>query len=92
MVEKLNAKIVSFSLAIFSGIVYFLCALLFAITPDGTLNLFKEMFHGVDITKIARTGISLSSTIIGFIEIVIFSLIVGWLFAAVYNYMLNKFK
>jgi len=92
MAEKLNAKVVSFSLAIFSGIIYFLCALLFAITPDGTLNFFKEMFHGVDISKIARTQVSLGSTVTGFFEIVVFSLIAGWLFAAIYNYLLNKHK
>ena len=90
MVEKLNTKVVSFSLAIISGIMYVLCALLFAIAPQTTLNLFKDMFHGIDITKIASTPVSFGSNITGFIKIVVFSLIVGWLFATIYNYLLNK--
>ncbi|MEK6974421.1 MAG: DUF5676 family membrane protein [Nanoarchaeota archaeon] len=90
MAEKLNTKVVSFSLAIFSGIVYILCALFFAIVPQTTLNLFKDMFHGIDITKITNAPVPLGSTIIGFIEIVVLLLIVGWLFATIYNYLLNK--
>lgn len=85
MAEKLNPKVVSFSLAFVSGIVYILCAIFFTIAPQTTLNISKYMFHGIDITKIANTPIPWSDTIIGFIEIVMFSLILGWLFATIYN-------
>lgn len=87
MAEKLNAKVVSFSLAAVSGIAYILCAFFFALAPQPTLNFFKDMFHGVDITKIANAPVPLGSTIAGFIEIVVLSLIVGWLFTTLYNYL-----
>ena len=90
MPEKLNTKVVSFSLAIISGIVYILCAIFFAIAPQGTLNVFKYIFHGIDITKIAGTPVSFGNTLIGFVGIILFSLIIGWLFATIYNYLLNK--
>ena len=92
MDKGLNPKAAAFSLAIISGIIYLLCVIFFAIVPQGTLNFFRYIFHGIDIIKIAGTTISLSSTAIGFVEIIIFSLICGWLFATVYNYLLNKIK
>jgi len=92
MTEKLNSKVVSFSLAIIFGIIYILCTLFFAMAPQLTLSFFNVMFHRIDITKIASTPVPLGSAIFGFIEIVVLSLIAGWLFATIYNYLLNKLK
>ena len=85
MAENLNAKRVSFSLASVFGIVYIACALIVAIIPNSAMKLFNNLFHGIDITKIADTTFSLSTTIIGFIEVVIFGLVIGWLCAVIYN-------
>ena len=92
MTNELNPKIVSLSLATVSGIFYILCAIIIAITPQIALDFSKHMFHGIDITQIARTSIPIGSTVIGFIEIIILSLIAGWLFAVVYNYLLVRIK
>ncbi len=89
--HELNPKVVSFSLAIISGITYVLCAVFFVLAPQATLGFFKEMFHGIDITKIAVPSVPLGSAVFGFVEIVVFSLIAGWLFAAIYNYLLKRF-
>ncbi len=88
--QELNPKAVSFSLAIISGVSYLLCAIFFALAPQTALNFFKGMFHGLDITKIAASSVPLFSVVIGFVEIVVFSLIAGWLFAVIYNYLLKK--
>lgn len=85
MANKLNPKAVAFALAKVSGIIYIVCAILIAIAPEAALSLFGSMFHGINIELIAQKSISPSSTIIGFIEIVIGSLITGWLFAWFYN-------
>jgi len=82
--EKLNPKKVSLSLAATSGIVSAACALLIAVAPQFTVNLFGAIFHGVDLTKIQKT-MTVSSAILGTIEVVVIALIVGWLFAKVYN-------
>ncbi len=92
MAEKLKPKVFALSLAGVSGIVYIICAVLFAIAPKPTLGLFRDMFHGIDITKIARDGVPFGNTVAGFFEVVVLSLVVGWLFAAVYNYLLGKMK
>ena len=85
MTDKLSTKKVALSLAIVSAILYIACALLLAIAPEFTLNLFSNLFHGIDITQITSTSISLGSTLIGLVEIIVYALIAGWLFALVYN-------
>ena len=47
------------------------------------------MFHVIDITKIASGPASLGNVVIGFAEIIVFSLAIGWLFAVCWNYLLN---
>lgn len=85
MAEKLNATRVALSLAIVSAILYIACALLVVIAPNFATTLFSNLFHGVDITQIAAKSISLGSTLVGFVEVVIYALIAGCLFAWVYN-------
>jgi len=85
MAEKLNAKKVGISLAVVSAILYIACALLVAIAPEFTTNLFSNIFHGIDITQIITTSISFGSIVIGLIEIIIYAYIAGALFAWVYN-------
>jgi len=89
MAEKLNAKVVSLSLASVSGILSLLCALLIAIAPEAAVKFFGSIFHGIDIAKIA-IPITPSGVLIGLIAVVIVALITGWLFAVIYNYALEK--
>ena len=91
MSDKLNPKVVSLSLVSISVIVSLVCALLIAIFPEATLKFFGSIFHGIDMTKIA-TPITLSGVLIGLIAIVIVAFVTGWLFAIIYNYLLNKIK
>mgnify|MGYP001616860821 CR=1 FL=1 len=84
MVEKLNAKRVALSLAIVSGVISIICALLILIAPEFTVSLFGAIFHGIDISQITKP-ITLGGAILGTVEIVILALIAGWLFASVYN-------
>ena len=84
MEDKLNTKKVAFSLAGISGVAYIICAILVAISPVGTVKVFRYLFHGIDISKIATTP-TLANSILGFFEIVILALFVGWLFAWIYN-------
>jgi len=84
MSDKLKPKKVSLSLAFVTGIVSIVCALLIAIAPEATLKLFGAIFHGADITKIT-VAISLGRAILGTIVAIVLALIIGWLFAVIYN-------
>jgi len=85
MADRLNAKRVGYSLAAVSGIVYLACAILVAIAPSWTVSFFGALFHGIDITQIARTPVPLGSTVLGLVEIVVLGYVVGWLYAKIYN-------
>ena len=85
MVEKLSPKRIAYSLAIVAGVVYTVCAFFVAIAPTWTVSTFGALFHRIDISKIARDTVPISSTIAGLIEIIVLSLIIGWLFTVVYN-------
>ena len=84
MTDKLSPKRVSLSLAFVTGIVSIVCALLIAIAPEATLKLFGAIFHGADITKIA-VAISFGSAVLGTVVAIVLALVIGWLFAVIYN-------
>ena len=83
MAEKLSVKRVSMSLAVVAGIISIVCALLILIAPQATVNLFGEIFHGIDISQITKP-ITLGGALLGTIEVIIMALIAGWLFVVIY--------
>ena len=85
MADKLDVKRTALSLAIVSAILYIACVLLIVIAPDFTMRLFSNLFHGIDITQIANKSISFGSTLFGLVEIIVYALIAGGLFAWIYN-------
>jgi len=84
MREKLSAKRVSLSLAYVSGIASAVCALLLAIAPEATTRIFGSVFHGLDISQIVVT-ITWGSALLGIVIVFVLALIIGWLFAKIYN-------
>lgn len=89
---ELNPKVVSLSLASVVSLAYVACIFLLAIAPETTMNLFKYILHGIDITKIASYDLQPIGIIIGFAEVVAASFISGWGFARIYNYIGGKSK
>ena len=83
--NKLNEKKFAFSLAGTFGVIYILCAILIAIFPAGMVKAFGFLFHGIDISRIAEESLPFIDTILGLIEIIALSLIVGYIFAKIYN-------
>ena len=73
------------ALGIVSAIISLICAILFAIAPEFIMSLGNNLFHGLDLTQIAKSSISWSRVIIGIIEVFIIGFIGGWLFAVIYN-------
>ena len=86
--QNLSIRRVSFSLAAVAGIISIVCVLLILIAPQTAVNLFGAIFHGIDLTQITKP-ITLVGALIGTIEVIVIALIVGWLFATVYNRLKN---
>ncbi len=87
MNEKLNSKRIAFSLGITLGLFYILCLVFFYLMPEATLNLTQGLFHGLDLSKITKTTISIGGAVTGLIEIFFLGLIAGWIFAQAYNWL-----
>lgn len=84
MAEEISPKRISLSLAYVTAIVSIVCALLLAIAPQLTMNVFGSIFHGLDISKIA-VAVTWTNAILGTIVAIVTALIIGWLFAVIYN-------
>ncbi|MEK6854704.1 MAG: DUF5676 family membrane protein [Nanoarchaeota archaeon] len=84
MAGKLSAKRTALSLALASGIFSLVCALLIALAPQFTMNLFGAIFHGIDISQIIKP-ITFISALLGTVEVAVIGLIGGWLYAVIYN-------
>ncbi len=76
--------------AISIGAIYLACVILYLIMPQQLITLAQYMFHGIDITKISGSSMSFGSVILGFIEVLILSYIVGWLYVIVYNKVIQQ--
>ena len=91
MANRLDPKVVSFSLVSVSVILSLACALLLALAPEASLKFFGSIFHGIDMTKIAAS-VTVSGVLTGLVAIVIVAFVTGWLFAVIYNYFSKKTK
>lgn len=89
---KLHSWPFAAAMVITSGIVYIVCSIFFLIAPVKTLNLFNNWFHGIDLVKIIKPSLSLSSVVIGFFELIIFAGLVALIFSFLYNACLNHCK
>ncbi len=89
MTQKLNVKNFALASALVGGIVYFVCALLYWINSEFLIRVGNYLIHGIDLTKIMRTDLTLSSTMIGLILTLILVYLIGSLFAKIYNHLIK---
>ena len=89
--EKLNVKVVALALAAVGGVISLACAAIIALWP-GAVKYLRAIFHGIDMTAIAKINMSIGSVVLGLIEVIVISAIAGALFAWVYNYLNEKIK
>lgn len=71
------------------GVMYLLCAIAFALAPGLALAAVRNLFHGINISPIAKPVVW-STVFVGLIEIMVYTAIAGWLFAVIYNYASRK--
>ena len=87
MADKIIPWKVGVAAGLMLAIVSLLCAILFWIAPETSLNLANNIFHGIDLAQIAKASISLGGVIIGLIVAFVVGLVSGWVFWAIYKLM-----
>lgn len=83
---RIDARAAGSSCAAIAGILYILCAVAYAIAPDGTLAFFSIVFHGLDLRKIV-IEMTWGGTIGGFLVTIVGAYVLTWLWATWYNRM-----
>ena len=67
-----------------SSVIYALCSVFVALFPDFSTNLMSSLFH-IPGTVDIGSWVTLQGVVIGVIEVALYSLVVGWVFAWVFN-------
>jgi len=67
-----------------SALVYAVCAIFVALFPEFSTKLMTSLFHIPSAVNVG-SRVTLSGAIIGTIEVAIYLLVTGWIFAWVFN-------
>jgi|SRR3972149_7996049 len=90
---RLDLKLASISLSLFSGVLYVGCGIFTLLFPEQTIAFANLFIHAIDLDLIAVPPlITPSRFIIGLIASLASGLILGALFAGIYNYLAEKFE
>ena len=82
---KHNAIITANALAVTTGLIYVVCAVLVVLFPDLSLTVFQSWFHGLDISKLALANVTVGTFVLGLATITAFAWGTGYLFVWVSN-------
>lgn len=88
--DKLNSKVVGLTLAGLSAILYAICVVFYWIAPKATLTYFNYLFHGVELSNVAKQVV-FTDALIGLVLMSVSAYLVGALFANLYNYFNKKY-
>lgn len=89
--EKLNTNVVALSLGITTSIVYIVCLFFIAIFPlQAIITISNSLVHGIDISSIATKRITFVGSVIGLIASFLTAAVTGYIFAFVYNWIVEK--
>ena len=90
---ELNKQKFSLAATITMGVAYVTCAVFTALFPDVALKFLGWMVHIVNVEKFAGgMEVSLGSFFLGLLPIVFYTYVMSYLFAWVYNKLLQPRK
>lgn len=81
----LNASKFSLAAALTAGAWYVICAFLVAVAPDFALQTFGWIVHLVNLESAVQGGVSFPGAIYGFVAIVVLAYATVYVFAWLYN-------
>lgn len=86
----INIRAASYAAGIAGGILSLVCAFFVAIAPQATLNVANSIFHGIDVTMIAKQNMTITSIILGVIVVAVISGATVALFGWFYNKFMGR--
>lgn len=75
------------------GLLYVVCGVFYALTPQRTMAFFNSWFHGLDFTQVMRVApITMSSFVVGLVSVVVSTAVLTLVFVMFYNICWNHCK
>lgn len=82
---ELNKSKFALALANTLALVYLVCAIFVVLWPGAALQLVGWLAHLVNADKFLTVGVTVGGFIAGLIQVWVYALIVGWIFAWLHN-------
>jgi hypothetical protein len=79
-----NTKKFALALSETAGIAYVICVVLVAIAPNVAWKLAGWISHMTNLEVLGR-GVTVSGSLLGLAEILVYTYLFGWLLASLYN-------
>lgn len=91
---RLSSLKFALAAAITMGVVYVVCAVVVAVAPQTAADLISWLTHVTNVGALFHNQLIIQVTIGGFLkglaEVLVYSFLSVWLFAALYNAMVRK--
>ncbi len=87
---KLDSLSFANAAALIMAVVYVVCRLSVGLFPDLTLAIAQSWFHGIDLARISGWNLGVGSFVLGLISLSLFTWVVDYVFAEVYNNLVKK--
>ncbi len=73
-----------------AAVIFVACRLLVGIVPDFMFTVAQSWFHGVQLARLDTLNITTSTFMLGLVSSAVTAWLIGYLFAVVYNYFVEK--
>ncbi|OGX06724.1 MAG: hypothetical protein A2Z88_09630 [Omnitrophica WOR_2 bacterium GWA2_47_8] len=82
----INVKKFALSFGLTFAFLRLLCVVVMALTPrEATVAFFNTLLHGLDVSSVLRTDISMLEQVYGLIQIFVLGWLLGASIASIYN-------
>lgn len=86
--DRVNPVAAGVALAAMLAFLSVLCAIFFAITPEGVVGFFNSFMHGLDLNQVrSDKPMTVGSILYGVLGLAFIGFVSGVVFASIYNAM-----
>ncbi len=82
---KMQSYIIPNALAATTAIVFVACRILVGLFPDLFFTIAQSWFHGIELSRLDGSGLTLGSFVLGIISSAITAWVIGYTFVRVYK-------
>ena len=92
MDAAINVKKMGLAVGLTAAVLHLGCVSVTLFTSrETTIAFFNSLLHGLDVTSILRTDMSVQETLYGFVQIFILGWLAGAAIASIYNFSFVKY-